>query len=360
MNQELGFETMPFEIAPEFPGELFEEESEWGRRGSFAGGGSRYSRPGSRPSPRPGGAKRPPIPRPRPILRGPRGPRAVIREPYGIVSEPYSGEPEPSSSERVRWIQDCLNQASGLRLPVTGVMGPETRSAVRSFQKQQGLRASGIVGPDTEEALRGACGSGHSPPVPEEEGLWGVLGGEQEDRGEEEYRIRTENPRIGAGCFIDINPRGIYQDLSQRSVWDNLYDGDGVYVIQNGKQVVYIGRSKGMRGRFGGRLRVFRELDLSLTTLAGRTVQTYTVSQSNCTFERKPSNDKNDANYKPKAAQASIIDIAEIALIKLLKPSANDRTGLSRVLVADRSTLVIRLNGFTVLTVSGGQTLSAR
>ena len=30
MNQELGFETIPFEIAPEFQGEVFEEESERG------------------------------------------------------------------------------------------------------------------------------------------------------------------------------------------------------------------------------------------------------------------------------------------------------------------------------------------
>ena len=45
----------------------------------------------------------------------------------------------------------------GLRLPVTGVMGPETRSAIRGFQRQQGLRTSGIVGPDTEAAIKAAC-----------------------------------------------------------------------------------------------------------------------------------------------------------------------------------------------------------
>ena len=53
----------------------------------------------------------------------------------------------------MRWVQDTLNRVLGLRLPVTGVMGPETRSAVRSFQKQKGLPVSGIVGPDTEKAL---------------------------------------------------------------------------------------------------------------------------------------------------------------------------------------------------------------
>jgi len=153
MNQELGFETIPFEITPEFQGEVFEEEGERGGRRPSAGGGSRYSRPRSRPELRPKGTKRPPIPRPRPIPRGPRRPWEVIRGPYGLVSAPYPAEPEPFGSERVRWVQDALNRILGLRLPVTGVMGPETRSAVRSFQKQKGLPVSGIVGPDTEKAL---------------------------------------------------------------------------------------------------------------------------------------------------------------------------------------------------------------
>jgi hypothetical protein len=36
-------------------------------------------------------------------------------------------------------------------------MTPETRSAVRSFQRRERLPLSGIVGPDTEEALKRAC-----------------------------------------------------------------------------------------------------------------------------------------------------------------------------------------------------------
>ena len=156
MNQELSFETMPFELNPEFHGEMFEEESEWGRRGSF-GAGRKYSAPRSQAGLRSKGAKRPPISKPRPIPKGRRRPWGVVREPHGFVSGPYPGEPGPSGSERVRWVQDCLNQATGTQLPVTGVMGAETRSAVRSFQQQQGLRATGIAGPDTEEALRAAC-----------------------------------------------------------------------------------------------------------------------------------------------------------------------------------------------------------
>lgn len=74
------------------------------------------------------------------------------------MSEPYPAEPDSSSgSERVRWLQDCLNQVMGTRLSVTGIMGPETRSTIRGFQRKQGLRVSGIAGPDTEEALKAAC-----------------------------------------------------------------------------------------------------------------------------------------------------------------------------------------------------------
>jgi peptidoglycan hydrolase-like protein with peptidoglycan-binding domain len=46
-----------------------------------------------------------------------------------------------------------LNQIMGLLHPVDGIMGPETRNAIRGFQQQQGLPVDGIVGPDTERAL---------------------------------------------------------------------------------------------------------------------------------------------------------------------------------------------------------------
>ena len=158
MNQELNFETIPLALAPEITGEMFEVESERGIRRSFAGSRNRSFRPGIRPDLRPKGSKRPPSSRTRPFVKGLRRPfGSAVYEPYPIASEPYSSEPEPSGSERTRWVQDCLNQAAGTQLPVTGIMGRDTRSAVRNFQRQQGLRASGIVGPDTEDALKTAC-----------------------------------------------------------------------------------------------------------------------------------------------------------------------------------------------------------
>lgn len=158
MNQELSFETIPLELTPEISEEMFEVESERGIRRSFTGSRNRSFRPGVRPGLRPKGTKRPPFSKTRPFVKGLRRPfGSAVYEPYPIASEPYSSEPEPSGSERTRWVQDCLNQAAGTQLPVTGIMGRETRSAVRNFQRQQGLRASGIVGPDTEDALKAAC-----------------------------------------------------------------------------------------------------------------------------------------------------------------------------------------------------------
>jgi hypothetical protein len=55
----------------------------------------------------------------------------------------------------------------GLRLPVDGIMGPETRSALRRFQAQEKLPVTGIVGPDTERALLAA--TARTPPGKSEE-----------------------------------------------------------------------------------------------------------------------------------------------------------------------------------------------
>lgn len=147
MNQDTVFETMPFEFDPEFQSETFEEENERGRRPLAA---RRVSYPRAKSGPRPKGIRSPKALRPRPIPRRPRGAWGIIREPYSAA---------PYGSEQVRWAQDCLNQVMGLQLPVNGIMSVKTRSALRSFQKQQGLSESGILGPDTEQALGSACKS---------------------------------------------------------------------------------------------------------------------------------------------------------------------------------------------------------
>lgn len=65
----------------------------------------------------------------------------------------WSGEINRSSSDYVRWIQSSLNNILGLNSAVDGIIGPQTRSAIRSFQQKNGLVVDGIVGPKTEAAL---------------------------------------------------------------------------------------------------------------------------------------------------------------------------------------------------------------
>jgi len=82
-----------------------------------------------------------------------------VYAPWGgqAVEEPPDARTDPqATSEYVRWVQSRLNAALGLTLPTTGIMDSATRSAVRSFQKRQGLPVDGIVGPPTEQALAAA------------------------------------------------------------------------------------------------------------------------------------------------------------------------------------------------------------
>lgn len=73
-----------------------------------------------------------------------------------------SPPPGRGGAAHTRWVQASLNSIMGLRLAEDGVMGPATRSAVRSFQARAGLAADGIVGPATEAAIVAALGAGRA------------------------------------------------------------------------------------------------------------------------------------------------------------------------------------------------------
>jgi len=77
------------------------------------------------------------------------------------TEEEFDSEVDRGSYEYAVWVQRSLNSIMGLRLVEDGIIGTQTRSAIRSFQQQYGLTVDGIVGPQTEGALIQA---GAAPP----------------------------------------------------------------------------------------------------------------------------------------------------------------------------------------------------
>jgi len=58
-----------------------------------------------------------------------------------------------NSPDYIRWVQRSLNKALRLRLAEDGIAGTLTRSAIRNFQRREGLPVTGIIGSNTEERL---------------------------------------------------------------------------------------------------------------------------------------------------------------------------------------------------------------
>jgi peptidoglycan hydrolase-like protein with peptidoglycan-binding domain len=59
------------------------------------------------------------------------------------------------SKDEIRQIQEALNQKGFKAGPADGVLGPETKNALKEFQQKQGFNATGELGqPDDERAWR--------------------------------------------------------------------------------------------------------------------------------------------------------------------------------------------------------------
>jgi outer membrane protein OmpA-like peptidoglycan-associated protein len=72
---------------------------------------------------------------------------------FEFDSEEWEDEIKRGSPEHAAWTQHSLNQIKGLRLAVDGQIGAATRSAIRSFQQQNGLAVDGVVGAQTEQRI---------------------------------------------------------------------------------------------------------------------------------------------------------------------------------------------------------------
>jgi len=58
-----------------------------------------------------------------------------------------------SREAEILWLQTSLNKVLGAHLTVDGIYGPQTKDAVREFQRQNGLQRDGVAGPITKAKL---------------------------------------------------------------------------------------------------------------------------------------------------------------------------------------------------------------
>lgn len=65
--------------------------------------------------------------------------------------------------EQIKEVQTCLKNAGFYHGEIDGVKGRKTRSAIKKFQKANGLNADGVVGKRTWEALSKYSSSGTAP-----------------------------------------------------------------------------------------------------------------------------------------------------------------------------------------------------
>jgi hypothetical protein len=71
----------------------------------------------------------------------------------GAVAQESGGASEPKSSASAKAGYDVKAVQRKLGITADGVVGPQTRRAVKRFQKRNGLAADGVVGPATLKAL---------------------------------------------------------------------------------------------------------------------------------------------------------------------------------------------------------------
>jgi peptidoglycan hydrolase-like protein with peptidoglycan-binding domain len=79
--------------------------------------------------------------------------------------------------ERVRKVQEALKDKGMDPGPVDGIMGPKTQSALRDFQKQEGMEETGRLDAETMSKLGVASAGAGSPPAASPRGDSGTTGG---------------------------------------------------------------------------------------------------------------------------------------------------------------------------------------
>jgi len=129
-----------------------------------------------------------------------------------------------SSPVYIQWVQNSLNKILGLRLLVDGDPGPQTRFAIRSFQRRAGLDDDGKVGAQTERALIAAgastpsganilAGSNSAPVPPSATSTPGSV-----SRGSAPRLLGSDTASYGKTLYLEIG-LGIGKNLASTGVY---------------------------------------------------------------------------------------------------------------------------------------------
>src|SRR5256714_7178521 len=98
----------------------------------------------------------------------PKRPRALIPLVLVLALALPAGHASAAGNSTVAALQVALQARLLYVGPIDGVAGPDTKAAVRAFQRRKGLPADGVVGARTRAALgrygRHALGSRPPPP----------------------------------------------------------------------------------------------------------------------------------------------------------------------------------------------------
>jgi peptidoglycan hydrolase-like protein with peptidoglycan-binding domain len=82
----------------------------------------------------------------------------------GRSSRDMSQSSGTSGQQEIRQVQEALKNQGHDPGPVDGVMGPQTRQALRAFQSSNGLKQTGMLDPETKQKLNIENSSGRATP----------------------------------------------------------------------------------------------------------------------------------------------------------------------------------------------------
>ena len=302
----------------------------------------------------------------------------------------------PSGSPVILLVQGCLRRLFGPgATPSDGVLGPETRRALRAFQRQNGLPPSGDIDNPTVRALQGAClgGAAAAAPPPEPaagpppdagaappaepppgepsaggeppayagaappEGAASPGGGDappadaqgeiafgrHESEAEQEFRV--DGP-------VEVRlerQEPVALDRDPEFKW--MPNRPGLYIIYVNKQPWYVGIAESsLRARFLQRSKALNDLQVPASALANRTVVLYLLGRSTAprgAILRKEQ-DNPRAVFRPLFGPYGALRIAEQVYLKMKNPGAKQLK--EPVQFSSGGSLIITENGNTVAT----------